>query len=214
MENNQDNKTQTTKKQSFTKLWPLWLALAAIVAIVLINAHKGRGLACCPLGDKNSGEFEAKLSGKALSLVHQSQYFSASSFGKKMPDFKVTALNGKELTLSSLIGKQVMIVCWATWCPPCREEIPHIAKLRGEIASDKLEIIGLSFENPEIVRNFVQNSEINYTVATSSPELLPEPISKVTALPTIIFLDEKANIKVAAQGGISFEQMKAIIEAK
>lgn len=199
------------KKNSPMKLWPLWLILIAIIAIVLVNKSKN-GSEVGQLTNQTEGKTE--LSGKALSLVAPDQYFLPNWFGKKSPDFSVTTINGDTITLSSLTGKQVMFVFWATWCPPCRREIPHIIELRNEIGNDKLEIIGFSSENIDTVKNFVSKSEINYNIAVGSPQKLPEPFNRVAALPTIFFIDSEGKFKLAVEGGVSLEQMRGIIDAQ
>ena len=202
------NKMENTEnKNSLMKYWPIWLVVIAVAALVLINTRK-------TIVPAEETEYPLSKSGKVLSMVDPEQFFSAAWFGKKCPDFTVTTIDGKQISLSSFSGKQVMLVCWATWCPPCREEIPHLIELRNTIAADKLEIIGLSFEDARVVKNFAEGKNINYTIAISQPQMLPEPFSKVTALPTMFVIDASGNLKIALEGSISFEQMKGIVEAQ
>jgi peroxiredoxin len=205
MENNE-------KKNTMAKLWPLWLIIIAIVAVVLLNAY--RSGSSQPNAVDQLSQTGEELSGKALSLVSSDQLFMAQWFGKKSPDFSVTTLDGETVTLSSLAGKEVMFVFWATWCPPCRAEIPHIIELRNHFGKDKLAIIGYSSEKADTVREFAKKKEMNYTIATGHPSQLPEPYSRVTALPSIFFVDSEGKFKLAVQGGLSYEQMKGIVEAE
>ncbi len=203
MENNE-------KKSSMMKFWPLWLIII-IIAITLISKTANRKAV-----DKvvEQAQTDMNLSGKALSQVPNEQLFMANWFGKKCPDFTVTTLDGKEIQLSSLSGKQVMFVFWATWCPPCRKEIPHIIDLREQIDADELEIIAFSSEKADVVRNFVDGKGINYTIATGEVQQLPEPFNRVRALPSMFFINSDQTLKLALEGGISLEQMKGIIEAQ
>ena len=206
MENNE-------KKNSMLKLWPLWLIIIVIAIIAVMNMKKDGVVPTAETEQAAQTMQTTELSGKALSMVDKDQYFLPKWFGKKCPDFSVTTIEGKEITLSSLSGKQVMFVFWATWCPPCRKEIPHIIELRDAIGADKLEIIGFSSEKTETVKDFVANKGINYNIATGSTQQLPEPFNRVMALPTIFFIDAEGKLKLAIEGGISFEQMKGIVEA-
>jgi peroxiredoxin len=133
-------------------------------------------------------------------------------FGKEAPDFTLTDLNGKEHKLSDYKGKEVMLVFWATWCGPCRIEIPHIVELRKSISEDKLAILAISNESEEVIKNFVQTNNLNYTVLISK-STLPEPYSLVTGIPSSFFINSEGKIKFGTMGTIDLNVMKAIVEA-
>jgi thiol-disulfide isomerase/thioredoxin len=85
--------------------------------------------------------------------------------------FVLTSLQGKPVELNKLIGqgKPVVIDIWATWCGPCRQEIPHLVQFANQYGKDGLIIIGLTIEDPQAdrneVRNFVKQYKMNYQVA-------------------------------------------------
>ena len=81
------------------------------------------------------------------------------------PDFNLPQLNGQTLQLSSYRGKVVLLDFWATWCVPCRAEIPHFVELQQKYGDRGLQIIGVSMDDgPEPVRNFYQQFHMNYPV--------------------------------------------------
>jgi len=81
------------------------------------------------------------------------------------PDFSLPNLKGQELELSSYRGKVVLLDFWATWCVPCREEIPHLVELQNKYRDQGLQIIGVSMDDgPEPVRDFYQTFKMNYPV--------------------------------------------------
>jgi peroxiredoxin len=140
-------------------------------------------------------------------------------YGKEAPDFTVTDLNGKKHTLSEYRGKNVMLIFWATWCPPCIAEIPHLIELRKQISEDKLVMLGISCidpkNTPERIRNFVTaNPVINYPVTATDLMAMPSPYNLIRAFPSSFFINPQGKIKLAAEGMIPFPQMKAIIEAE
>ena len=79
------------------------------------------------------------------------------------PDFTLTDLSGKPLTLSSYRGKVVLLDFWATWCDPCRDEIPRFIVLQDKYGARGLQIIGVSMDDsPEPVRQFQKRFRMNY----------------------------------------------------
>jgi thiol-disulfide isomerase/thioredoxin len=142
-----------------------------------------------------------------------------SWYGKDAPDFTVTDLNGKKHTLSEYRGKNVMLTFWATWCPPCIAEIPHLIELRKQIGEDKLVILGISYidqrNTTEAIRKFVTaNPVINYPVTSTDLAIMPVPYNFINSIPSSFFIAPDGKIKLATEGMIPFPQMTAIIEAE
>ena len=81
------------------------------------------------------------------------------------PDFNLPQLSGQPLQLSSYRGKVVLLDFWATWCVPCRAEIPHFVEMQQKYGDRGLQIIGVSMDDgPEPVRDFYQQFHMNYPV--------------------------------------------------
>ena len=137
-----------------------------------------------------------------------------SSFGKNAPDFSVKDIDGKTHKLSDYSGRNVMVVFWATWCPACNLEIPHLIELRKTLPHDKLAILAISNEEPERLKQFTEAKGINYTVASLGDSPLPKPFADVTAIPTTFFIDPEGNIKFAALGVVPLAKAKEIINTR
>jgi thiol-disulfide isomerase/thioredoxin len=110
------------------------------------------------------------------------------------PAFEARDLDGRQISTASLRGKVVLLNFWATWCPPCRAEIPDLIALQ-EKYRDQLQIIGISEDEggTELVRRFVADHRMNYPVVMASPEL-ERKFPGIGALPTSFVIDREARL--------------------
>jgi thiol-disulfide isomerase/thioredoxin len=105
------------------------------------------------------------------------------------PPLQAQDLLGKPVNKENWGGKVVLVNFWATWCPPCREEIPELLALKKEY-KDRLEIVGISEDDdpPEKVLKFARQQGMNYPIVMATPELI-ELYGGVPALPTSFLID-------------------------
>jgi thiol-disulfide isomerase/thioredoxin len=109
------------------------------------------------------------------------------------PDFKLTALDGKPLTLAALQGKVVLLNFWATWCGPCRAEIPDLVALQDRY-NGRLQILGLNVDDEEAdIQQYVKETGINYPVAMTSNDVRIQ-FGGIPALPTSFVLDTEGRV--------------------
>ena len=113
-----------------------------------------------------------------------------------VPGFTVTDLDGKTLSFADLRGKVVLVNFWATWCPPCRAEIPDLVALQDKYR-DKLVVIGISEDEdatPAQVKAFGVERKVNYPIVMKTPELA-KIFKGVSALPTTFVIDPEGKIR-------------------
>ncbi len=108
--------------------------------------------------------------------------------------FTVRTIDDREISLDSFKGKVTIVNFWATWCPPCRAEIPDLIALQDKYR-DQLQIIGISEDEdgPGVVRKYVADHHMNYPIAMTSPEL-EKLFPGIAALPTSFVIDREGRI--------------------
>jgi thiol-disulfide isomerase/thioredoxin len=110
------------------------------------------------------------------------------------PVFDAVDLDGHQLSSASFRGKVVLINFWATWCPPCRAEIPDLIKLQDKYR-DRVQIIGVSEDEApaETVKKFVADHDINYPVVMTTPQI-EKLFPGIGALPTSFVIDRDSRV--------------------
>ena len=130
--------------------------------------------------------------------------------GKPAPLLTLKDLEGRSLRLSDYKGKVVLLNFWATWCAPCRAEMPDLVKWQKEYKSQGLQVIGVTYPPEELaeVRKFIKSIKLNYPVSLGD-EQTKALFDKSEVLPITVVIDKKGVIHEIIQGIIfsdEFEQ--------
>ena len=128
------------------------------------------------------------------------------------PDFELYNLSGKTVRLSDFSGKVLILDFFATWCPPCKAEIPHFVELKSKYGDSGLEIIGISLDRGagwnELLERFASTYQINYPILKGSDEVV-NAYGGIRAIPTTFVIDRNQVVKDKVIGYIdkaSWEQ--------
>jgi peroxiredoxin len=125
---------------------------------------------------------------------HTAQKPKPTASGNAAPDFTVTDIDGKKLTLSDYKGKVVLLDFWATWCSPCRAEIPHFVEMQEKYGPHGFQVIGISMDDDaKPVKAFYQEYKMNYPVAVGDDKLA-ESFGGVLGLPVNFVIDRDGRI--------------------
>jgi thiol-disulfide isomerase/thioredoxin len=111
------------------------------------------------------------------------------------PGWQLNGLNGKTVKFSDFHGKVVILDFWATWCAPCRVEIPHFVELQKQYGDKGLAIIGVSLDEqgPKVVKKFAEQFGVNYPIVMGNQKVV-ETYGGIVAVPTTFVIDRQGRI--------------------
>jgi peroxiredoxin len=133
------------------------------------------------------------------------------------PNFRLTDLNGKTISLSDYKGKVLFLNFWATWCPPCRAEIPDFIEAYAEQKANGLEIVGISLDTKgkETVVSFVEKYRINYPVVLETrpnTEKIVNDYQPGQYIPATIIIDKLGRIRHKEVGAIDKDTLLKLFQ--
>ncbi|MBU2539241.1 MAG: TlpA family protein disulfide reductase [Proteobacteria bacterium] len=139
----------------------------------------------------------------------------AAAWADKAPDFQLQSVNSTELIQSrNYQGKVMLVNFWATWCPPCRKEIPSLIELQKEYNDKGFTVIGISVDQAgvEVVKKFTDKLAINYPVVVGTSEVA-RGFGSIAGIPASFLIDRKGNIAKSYAGYVTHEELKKDIDA-
>jgi len=130
------------------------------------------------------------------------------------PAWKLKDVDGKVVSSEDFKGKVVVVDFWATWCPPCRTEIPGYVQLQKKYAADGLVIVGISVDTdgPEVVRKFMKEVGINYPIVMADDQI-QDLFAPIQGYPTTLIIDRDGKIRDRKLGREPTEQYEKRILA-
>jgi thiol-disulfide isomerase/thioredoxin len=147
-------------------------------------------------------------------LVHPGEPEDAEAIG--MParlDFVLKDMNGADVDMQSFKGKIILLNFWATWCGPCKAEIPSLVELQTQYADD-LVVLGLSIDDPaEKLRPYAAEYKMNYPVLVGGREDVQEAYGPLFGVPVTVIIDREGKIAVKHSAIASKEQLERYIKS-
>jgi thiol-disulfide isomerase/thioredoxin len=133
---------------------------------------------------------------------------------RQRPAFTLGDLNGTRHSVGEWDGKVLLLNFWATWCPPCRIEIPELIALQEEYRDRGLEIVGIAIDDPQVTRDYVNAMHINYKTLIGEEDAIQVAVdygNAIGALPYTVLIDREGRIAYSRQGQLDRREAEAVI---
>ena len=131
------------------------------------------------------------------------------------PDFRLPDLDGEMHSIDDWNGQVIMINFWATWCPPCRREIPAFIRLYENYRDQGFVIIGIAIDDPQSVQDFIDPMDVNYPVLLGEDtgvEITTAYGNRLGVLPFTVFINREGRIVNTRRQELSYEEAEALIK--
>ncbi len=177
------------------KNWMVLLILLGLVAYSAYDYMNNRTNA-------NGSESQTGQESGAVIGIHK---------GEQAPDFTLNGLDGTPVSLSDFKGKMVVLNFWASWCPPCRVEMPHMQRFYEEYVDKNVVVLGINLTSTEksadAAQSFVEEQELSFPVLLDSKGDAMDTF-RIVAYPTTYIIDDEGVIQQVFQGAMNTEMLK------
>jgi thiol-disulfide isomerase/thioredoxin len=132
-----------------------------------------------------------------------------------LPDFSLKDRDGKMTSIRSWPGKSLIVNFWATWCEPCRREMPLLAKIQQEHGKDGFQVVGIAIDFRDQVVSFMDQMHLTYPILMGEQDGMEAADAfgvEASGLPFTVFMDAKGNIITTHLGELHRDQAKLILD--
>ncbi len=178
------------------------VVLAGAFAGIYLTSNKSSSCLTRGISERSTASGQAASSATAKTTV-----------GARAPTWELPDLDGNLISSESFRGDIVVLNFWATWCPPCRAELPDFVEAQAAYREKGVSFIGVSVDMgaPEHVREFVENYGLNYPVVMATAEIVGD-YGNVEAIPTTFFIGRDGRIADMQIGGMDGSMLRAKID--
>ena len=160
------------------------------------------------------GAFIGLLASGVQKLWQQDQPSVSNTRLERLPAFSLPGVDGSIWHADKWTHKILVLNFWATWCPPCREEMPVFSELQKEFSQQDVMFVGIAIDDPEPVQEFIESYGIDFTILLGNTETvaLSERLgNRFSALPYTVIVDKGGKVKLRHAGGIREEHLRPVL---
>ncbi len=182
-----------------------WQLVILAIVLVLISAVAGYQFQEYLNRNKSQQEVVLKQPQSAKDVI-----------GTSIEDFSLLDVHGEQRFISEWQGKVMVINFWATWCAPCREEIPAFVELQQQYSHDGLQFIGIALQEAEEVRDFIVEYKMNYPTLVGSNEVIKAAVrlgNDIGAMPYTVVVDRNGVITFTRRGPLTKSETESVIKS-
>ncbi len=153
--------------------------------------------------------------GKQPEVVTEKRLPPKEVVGTKAEEFSLSDVEGEIRYLSEWEGSVIAINFWATWCPPCLEEIPEFIQLQYTYEDRGLQFIGVALQDAEEVRDFIEEYNVNYPSLVGGEDVIAlakKLGNSIGALPYTVIIDRNGQIAFTRRGPLSKSEAESVIQ--
>lgn len=183
------------------------MTVRSLIFTVVVLGTMSFCLGGCSSGqNKNSS---ARATEPLKQLDPQSAVLYPAQQEAKARDFEVTLIDGEPFKLSDQEGKVVLLNIWATWCAPCREEVPDFVELYDRYKDEGLEILGVSIDKQgeSVVKPFMEEYNVNYPVVIDRGTIM-DKYGPTMGIPTTYVIGREGNLEYFAVGALTNKELE------
>lgn len=185
-------------------IWGITIVLILVAFLVTNSYTKNKTVMTVDASTQASEDLKQSSAGN--------NQLNTESDLEKAIDFKLKDLDGNEVALSDFRGKNVYLNFFATWCPPCKAEMPDIEKMYQKYKDKDFVVLAVDLgEDMDTVKSFIEKNNFNFKVLLDSDQSVAEKYS-ISAIPVSVFIDKKGNVVAKKVGAMTGGEMELYVK--
>ena len=205
------NEFQPTEFTAFLIMKLTFTFLISFASLVLAGCSKTEPVAAAV---EPSAEAKVASTDTVSPAINTAQTMSDLPELGAAPSWALKRLDGSVMRSEELAGKVVVLDFWATWCPPCRDEIPGYVEMQRELESQGVVIVGVSLDKggPSVVEKFGRDYKINYPLVMGDNEVVGA-FGGITAIPTTFLIDRNGQVRHRKVGSMERSDYEPLVKS-